>query len=220
MAIKIIGKSVLGDLGFCQTTAKMGNNYTEQLNKIRSKLPEGKKLIMTSMCGSKEVDATGGEYLPRVRMYDPSLDDMFSPEKIYQYCGDDMDSIRPGADFIVWNDSWKEIAVATFSREAPILYFKSTNGGLALGVIMRKALMRYGEYLFDTIKESIGGDITCCLVTCNEYWFKDGGSIPFNIEKLCQKYDMQFYKMYNSESHSDCYHRGEKGNHVVMITVN
>ena len=218
MAINLIGKSILGDLGFCQSYAKMGNNYTGQLNKIRSTLPDGKKLIMTSMCGSREVEATGGEYLPRVRMYDPSLDDMFSPEKIYQYCEDDMDSIRPGADFIVWDDSLKEIAVATFSREAPILYFESTNGGLALGVIMRKSLMIYGEYLFDTIKESLGGNITCYLVTCNHYEYGEG-SIPSVVEKLAHDNDMLYSCMYDSESYEECYHRGETGNHVVVITV-
>lgn len=220
MAIKLIGKSILGELGFCQIPEKMGENFYSQLDKIRSCLHNEKKLIMTSMTGTKEVEATEGEYFPKIRMYDPALDDIFSPEKIYQNCEDGLDPLRPNSDFIVWDDSFNEdIAVATFSREAPILYFVSTTGARALGVIMRKSLMKYGNYLFSTIKENLGGDnadVSVYLITCNHFEYSEG-SIPSMVTRFASNNDMYSSIMYDSESYPDCYHRGEKGNHVVVI---
>lgn len=218
MAIRLIGKSVLGDLGFCQIPEKMGESYYSQLDKVRSCLPYEKKVIMTSMTGTREVEATNGEYFPKIRKYDPALSDMFSPEKIYQNCEDGLDPVRPGADFVVWDDE-EDITAATFSREAPILYFVSTTGMRALGVIMRKSLMKYGDYLFSTIKEFLGSDdadISVFLISCNHFEYPEG-SIPSIVTHLASNHEMYSTTVYDSESHSECYHRGEEGNHVVAI---
>lgn len=218
MAIQLIGKSILGELGFCQIPQKMGDEYYSQLVKIRSCIPKNKRIVMTSMTGSIQIKVTNGEYFPKIRMYDPAISDMFSPKKIYQNCEDGLDALRPGADFIVWNSSIDEnIAVATFSREAPILYFESTSKRMALGVILRPSLMKYGDYLFSTIEEALGEDITCYLVTCNHFEYPDG-SIPQIVENLAHNHNMHYMCMYDSESYEECYHRGEIGNHVVLIS--
>ena len=213
---EIIGKSVLGEHGFCQVYEKMGCRYYEQLAKIREYFSPEFDLVMTSMTGSQEVKLTGGEYFPKIRKYDPTLADMFSPEKIYRNCQKGMDPFRPGADFIIWDEN-DDIAVATFSREAPILFFDSyDNQKHALGTILRPSLMKYGDYLFSKIKEALVTVDTCELITCNHYEYPEG-SIPSIVEKLASKYLIPLKVITNSESSSECYHRGEEGNHVVLV---
>lgn len=219
MAIKLIGKSILGNLGFCQIPQKMEDEFCLQLNKIQSHV-SGYSLIMTSMTGVKEIEATNAEYFPKIRIYDPSLFDMFSPKKIYQNCKAGRDPLRPGSDFIIcdYSDpSHSQLALVTFSREAPILYFESTSKKVALGVILRPSLMKYGDYLFSTIEEALGEKITCYLVTCNHFEYSEG-SIPHIVENLAHNHNMHYMCMYDSESYEECYHRGESGNHVVIVS--
>ena len=221
MPTTIIGKSILGDLGLCQVPSKMGDQFEEQLNKIKADLPEGKKLIMTSMTGSKELSFTGS-YKPKIRLYDNGLDDMFNPSLIYQFCTYGIDDLRPGADFIIWNtEEYPNIIGTTFSREAPILTFESSNGYKAIGVILRQSFIQYDEYLFSTMKDALGGKITVHLVVCNHYKYKNrydmDVSFPTMVKKNAEKYGMDCVIGTDSEKDDNCYHRGESGNHVVAF---
>lgn len=221
MPIKIIGKSTLGELGFSQNVSVMGEKlYSEQLKKIRKSLPFGRLILMTSMTGTYEVKETEGKYFPKIREYRTDIAPMFSPNTIYNNCIVNKDKYRPGCDFIIF-DTNSNFVATTFSREAPILAFESSIGRKALGVILRPSLMKYGDYLFSTIKEDLISyneptEITVTLVTCNHFEYPEG-SIPSIVQSLADKYDMKCIIDQDSEKNTECYHRGEKGNHVVAL---
>lgn len=220
MAIKIIGKSVLGELGLSQNVSLMGENYFSQLKKLKKELPLGHLHLMTSMTGTYEVQTTNGEYFPKIREYRTDINSIFSPTAIYNNCLANKDKYRPGCDFIIF-DSTSDIVATTFSREAPILAFESSIGRKALGVILRPSLMKYGDYLFSTIREDLISyneptEITVTLVTCNHFEYPEG-SIPSIIKSLADKYSMKCFIGEDSEKNPECYHRGEKGNHVVAM---
>lgn len=218
MPITIIGKSILEELGFCQVPSKMGDSYFKQLSAIEQKLlasPE-MPLVMTSMTGMAERKAMNDEYFPKIRWFSYTQLDMFLPRIIYDRCMQGMDKFYPGCDFIVWDSLGFQIYASTFSREAPIIAFESTSGKKALGVILRKSLMKYGDYLFSSISEFLGGNITVTLVTCNHFEYPEG-SIPMIIHNLADKYDMNCVIGDDSEKNPECYHRGETGNHVVVM---
>ena len=216
MSLKIIGKSILGDKGFCQLPSKMEPVFDQQLDKILSCLPGEKEVIMTSMTGNHEVKLTDGTYFPKIREFNPKLIEMFDPLRIYTYCNENMDKFRPGCDFIVWDSKQYDIVATTFSREAPILAFESFTGKKALGVILIPSLMQYGDYLFSAIKEYLCGRIKVTLVTCNHYGYAEG-AIPDIVHYLANKNHMVCSILVDSEKEPECYHRGEKGNHVVAM---
>lgn len=215
MPFKLIGKPILGEFGYCQVPSKMGPQHDYQISKITAQVPSNFELVMTSMTGAAEVQETNGEYFPKIREYNTDVRAIFNPYNIYGNCLMGKDDYRPGCDFIIWNSNNK-IAAATFSREAPILAFESQNGKKALGVILRPSLMKYGEYLFSTMKNALGKEIMVTLITCNHYQYQEG-SIPSVIEALASKYGMTCSIGANSETHPECYHRGESGNHVVIF---
>jgi len=214
MPIKIIGKSILGELGFCQIPSKMGKFFEDQLIAIEKNLPV-KKLLMTSMTRSEEVSQTSGAYFPKIRKSYLGHENMFNPRAIYYYCQHGEDKFRPCCDFMVWDKNCSIVAT-TFSREAPVLAFESSKGGKALGVILRPSLIKYGDYLFSTIKEALGENITVTLVTCNHFAYPEG-SVPSIVQELAYKYNMNCTIGVDSEKDPECYHRGEFGNHVVAM---
>lgn len=217
MPIKVIGKPTLGDLGLCQSPSKMGDNFNSQMQLVLGELPADKKVIMTSMTGTVEVNLTNGAYVPKIRLYNGRISDIFDPYQIYENCIKGLDSLRPGADFIVWDTKeFPSLCVTTFSREAPILAFKSDSGKKALGVILRPALMQYGDYLFSTIKQYLGKNVSVALVTANHFEYPEG-SIPYIVQTLALKHHMSCFICIDSETDEDCYHRGEAGNHVVAM---
>lgn len=214
MPIKIIGKSVLGELGFCMVPSKMQDSFESQLNKIEHALPwPYKKTFMTSITNSKEVVLTDGLYFPKIRkIYSIENASMFDPRSIYHYCKIGEDIFRPSCDFIVCNDYH---AISTFSREAPIIAFESEKGK-AIGTISRASLMKYGNFLFSSMKKELGNNILVTLVTCNHYDYLEG-SIPSIFKAFALKYGMHCVVGVDSEKHPECYHRGENGNHVVTL---
>lgn len=216
--IKLIGKSTLGELGFCQSTSTMNGKYLSQLHKIYQSVPEQHKVLMTSMTSFENREEMHDAYLPQIRLYDPALKEMFDPECIYRHCLEGTDLFRPIADFIAYCPSQNErVVLSTFSREAPILAFESQNGSICLGTILRRALIEHGDYLFRNIKKLLGGEkVTVTLVTCNHYLYPEG-SIPDMVKSLAQKYHMDYKEGVDSQKDKECYHRGEKGNHVVIM---
>lgn len=208
MEIRIIGKSILGELGFCQSPAKMGENFYAQLSKLRKELPP-KQILMTSMTNSEIIEVANGIYVPRILYYQGDISSIFDPHTIYGYCESGRDIFRPAVDFIICSPEEK-VVLTTFSREAPVIAFTTPSGYKALGVILRKSLIQYGDYLFHNIKKEMGeaGPITATLVVCN--WFEyPEGSIPLLVQKLAESYQMEFKQMENSEEDKECYHRGD-----------
>ena len=222
MPYKIIGKSVLGDIGLSQNVTVMKDKFDEQLQKVRDSLPLQYQsfrytLAMTSMTNSSEIEATAREYFPKIRKFGAEFHSFVMPRLIYKACANDTDKIRPASDFLIWDTKkFARVVVTTFSREAPILAFESSTGKKCLGVIFRQSLIKYGDYLFSTIKGELHGRITVTLVTCNHYEYPEG-SIPTIIQKLADKYDMKCIIGEDSEKNPECYHRGEIGNHVVAM---
>lgn len=214
MPTYLIGKSTLGDLGLCLNSSEMGNDFIPQLEKIKQKIPNNLKFAITSITGSREVSATNGEYLPKIREYDPKLHDIFDPEVVYNYVQKGLDSVRPGADFILWKDS--NICCLTFSREAPIISFESSSGQKALGVILRFSLLKHGDYLFQTIKNAMEGDIKVTLLVCNHYEYSEGKITDF-VQNLALEYNMAFLSCCDSQKEPECYKRDEKGHHVIAM---
>lgn len=217
MALTLIGRSILGESGFSQNVQKMGYTFYPKIEKIKELVvSQGKQLLMTSMTGLKEIEATSGEYFPKIREYNPDIHCMFEPYTIYQNCVQCNDAYRPGCDFVIFNSNLN-VAATTFSREAPIIAFECENGRKALGVILRPSLMKYGDYLFETMKKGLGrNQITATLVTCNHFEYPEG-SIPELFKKLCERYKMICAIGEDSEKNPECYHRGENGNHVVVL---
>lgn len=224
MATKIIRKSVLGELGLSQNVHVIGDSFEEQLLKVCSSLqlpsPEINMIAMTAMTGFAEREATNNEYFPKIRQIGENLDAVYQllmPKVIYNACKAGLDKFRPGCDFIVWDkNKCPGLAAITFSREAPILAFESTTGSKALGVILRPSLMKYGDYLFSSIKEALKGTITVEMV-CGTHYNYPEGSIPAIVYELAKDYDMYCLIGIDSERSPECYHRGEKGNHVVVM---
>lgn len=222
MPFKVIGKSTLGEIGLSQNIEVMRCSFGEQLYKVRSSLPSQYQnfrytLVMTSMTSYAERKATGNEYFPKICKFDSNLYPFVNPKSIYKACSNDTDKIRPNCDFIIWNTKkFPKLVATTFSREAPIIAFESTTGKKCLGVILRPSLMKYGDYLFSTIKDELRGNITATLVVCNHFEY-DEGSIPTIIQTLADKYGMNCIIGFDSEKNPECYHRGEKGNHVVAM---
>lgn len=221
--IKLIGRSVLGDLGFCQSVSKMGSHYDEQLQKIRQQLPKGVKLITTAMLSSKLAEESNFSARPVVRLYTPDTDGMFDPYQIYRFCQEGLDLVRPAADFVVYNPKLsgrRKLAIATFSREAPILVFYSSNGSVAIGTILRKSLLKYGRQLFKNVQTAMGeGEITVNLVTSTFFEYEEG-TIDDQVMHLIKTFRMNYYCDFiksNVNQNPECYHRGEVGNHVVVV---
>lgn len=218
MPIKIIGKSILGERGFCQMPSKMEKEFYSQLQKIIKNIPVSTidhEFCITSMTDFEEIKQTNGEYYPKINKIHSDIINLFHPYIIYTYCTKRENSLRPGSDFIVWDKSQKVVGL-TFSREAPILAFESSNGKKALGVILRPSLMKYGDYLFSTMKKTLGGNITVTLVTCNHFEYVEG-SIPSVVKNLSLKHNMDCVVCYDSEKEPECYHRDEEGNHIVAL---
>ena len=223
MPIKLIGKSVLGDKGLSQNVNVMGDDFHFQLHRVYASLSiyeEIKKTAITAMTGSAEIKATKGEYFPKIRQLCEQYDKFYPflmPYRIYNDCEKGIGKFRPGCDFIIWDSHMlPRFGALTFSREAPILAFESNSGKKALGVILRPSLMKYGDYLFSTIKEALDGNITVTLVTCNHFEYPEG-SIPSIVQNLSLKHNINCVIGYDSEKEPECYHRGEKGNHVVAL---
>lgn len=222
MPFKIIGKSTLGELGLSQNVKIMGDNFEEQLLKVRSSLPSQFQnfrytLAMTSMTSFSEMTATNGEYFPKIRKFGSDFYPFVMPKLIYKACANDTDKLRPGCDFLIWdNNKFKKFVATTFSREAPILAFESDSGKKCLGVILRPSLMKYGDYLFSTIKDELRDNITVTLVTCNHFEYPEG-NIPSIVQNLAKKYNMKCIIGFDSEKNPECYHIGEIGNHVVAM---
>ena len=216
MPIKLIGKSVLGDLGLCLSPSKMGVLFRPQLERIQNEIPEDMRLAITSITGIREKEETNSKYLPKIREYDSRLHDIFDPKIVYRYVQKGLDSLRPGSDFVLWDSKFYKLCCLTFSREAPILAFESSFGQKALGVILRPSLMKHGDYLFETMQYAMNGNITVTLVTCNHYEYPEG-TIPDLVRNLAQKYNMSCVVCYDSQKEAECYHRDETGNHVVAM---
>lgn len=218
--VKLIGRSILGKKGFCQSVPKMGDCYYEQLQKIRQQLPEGVKLITTAMLSSKLAKENNFSARPVVRLYTPDVNGIFDPYQIYYFCKEGMDLVRPAADFVVYNPKFsaeRNLAIATFSREAPILVFVSENGSVAIGTVLRKSLLNHGNELFEDIISAMGpGKITVHLAT-STYFVYDEGVIPATVEWLADCYHMYFVEGFDVTKEPECFHRGEAGNHVVVV---
>lgn len=217
--IKLIGRSVLGDLGFCQSVSKMGNHYDEQLKKIRQQLPKGVKLITTAMLSSKLAEESNFSARPVVRLYTPDTDGMFDPHQIYRFCQEGLDMVRPAADFVVYNPKLsgrRKLAIATFSREAPILVFASSNGSMAVGTVLRKSLLTHGMQLFIDAQTAMGeGEITVTLETSTYFEYEEG-TIANKVKYLAETFKMRYRSGVDVNESFECYHRGEAGNHVVV----
>lgn len=219
--IKLIGRSVLGDLGFCQSVSKMGNHYDEQLKKIRQQLPEGVKLITTAMLNSKLAEESNFSARPVVRLYTPDTDGMFNPYQIYRFCQEGLDLVRPTADFVVYNPKYsaeKKLAIATFSREAPILVFSSSNGSVAVGTVLRKSLLKHGMQLFRDVRVAMGeGEIITVNLVTSTYFKYEEGTIADQVKRLAKIFMMHYIHGSDVKKNPECYHRGEVGNHVVVV---
>lgn len=200
----------------------MRDKFEDQLLKVRSSLSSEFQdnlftLAMTSMTSFSEMEATNYEYFPKIRKFGSDFNAFVMPKSIYKACANDTDKIRPGCDFLIWDTrKFKKFVATTFSREAPILAFESDSGKKCLGVILRPSLMKYGDYVFHTIKNELHGNIRVTIVTCNHFEYPEG-SIPTIIQNLALKYNMSCIVCIDSEKDSECYHRGEKGNHVVAM---
>lgn len=212
----LIGKPILGNLGFCQVSKKMREEYYTQLRKIQEQLPASKKIITTSMTNLEKIEATNGKYLPQLVVYNPEYHTLFDPYDIYQNCIDGMDSYRPSVDFIIENNGNNKVALTTFSREAPILSFASTKGDMALGCITRQSLMVYGDFLFEQMKKALRGYIQVILFSTNHYEYPEG-TIESMVRKLADKHVIVFGPTLSIVGEEKCYHRGEEGNHVVAM---
>lgn len=240
MNIEILGKKVLGQNGFCLSKEKMKDGiFEEQLEKIISYAEDiygfDPTLVMPAITNIEEVELQSGKYVPQIYeidsydSYDKPI--LVDPQTIFNYCKKDKDDIRPNIDFIMWN-SVEEFFGITFSREAPILAFESADGAKrALGTILRPSLVAYGDYLFKKMKKYLGEKTTVNLVTCNHYGKTimekrmaqltnpnyDGRSLIDIISDLAEKYDFPLIIGKDTETDEDLFHRGESGNHVVMV---
>lgn len=219
MSSKLIGKSYLGELGYCQYPPTMGEEHFNQWKKVEDSLPLGFIPIITSMTGMEEREATNSCYLPQIRLYDPAIASIFDPQEIYKHCLEGNDFLRPSVDFVVWGPEHKVVGL-TFSRDAPIISFTADNGYRAIGTILRPALMTYGDYLFSCMKKAMkskGKEDILVTLEASTYFEYEEGSIPSIVRKLAVLYGMRLLFEADTKGHPECYHGNEKGNHVVAL---
>lgn len=213
MPYKIIGKSILGNIGFLADSNVMKKDFQKQLRKIKECL-QRKDFIMIPTTSREEIQLTNGEYFPKIVEFKNDISSMFRPNNIYEHFI--AKKHFPCCDFVIF-DSSSNIVATTFSREAPILAFESSNGKKALGVIKKTSLNKYGDYLFASIKKALDNtNITVTVVTCNHYKYSGENTLAL-FHKLADKYEMKYVIGLNSETYFECYHKGEKGNHVVAL---
>lgn len=206
MPIKIIGKSIFGEQGFIPESSPLGDSLYESTVKIAKALPIPQEVRTITMTSAK-IDSVAEDSIPIIRTGNY---DIIFPTIIHSRC-------KNNPNFIIWDSNGEcGICATTFSKDAPILAFESDTGKKCLGVISRTSLWKYGEWLFSSIKEELGGNITVTLVTCNHFNFLEG-STPSFILNLSAKYDMHCIIGKNSEKDSECCSKKDFGYHIVAL---
>ncbi len=233
--IEVFGKDRLGEFGVCLYTSKIKESKGEIYNNIDyicnvvNAISKGATLVMTSLTNSEDIAYQGGDYIPTVVTYDVhnAYSKTFSLKGMYEQKRDGV--LIPTADFICWDKKScnYNLAVATFSRTAPVLYFETFNGMCCLGTVHKKPILKHGEYIFKkiinqlTYEKGITEDnpICCRLVTCTDYEYPNIGTIDSQIKPVLESIGITDYQfMYGTNANKDwLYQDGEVGDHVVVV---
>lgn len=183
---KVLGKNELPK-GFCQNVSTLTTReYRNAINEIREVFPNGKILRTISLTSLAILQVCDYNIPPALIKYNGEIDSIFDPEKIWRYCLVGEDVTRPNVDGVIFNES-DNIAVAAYSKAAPILVFEDEQGNKAICVIFRKQL-EYIEEIFNNIISNMRGNVTLSVPVCTHYNYPDYGTIPDKIKEIASKY--------------------------------
>lgn len=225
----VLGKDLLPK-GFCQKPEKLSKeDYKSALNVIKDNISKVEELKLRTICmtSSKTLAEFNCEILPSILQYSSDIDAIFDPKLIRFNCQYECDIVSPSADFVIFSgrrsNNFDGIAIAAFSRTAPIFVFKdNVNGNYAVGVMLKQQLIKYGEYVFETILNSKVGkaeDVTLIIPTCTHYVYPGFGTIPDYIRELAKKFP-KISKVIierNTETDDNLFGNDDEYNNVVVV---
>lgn len=216
--ISVVSKSKL-EKGFCQNTSILSSeDYLEALQKLEALIPAEKKLLTISMTSSSILNRFAYCVPPAIRKYSKDIECIFNPNSIWDYCKQGLDEVRPSVDIAIFNTK-DEVAIATYSKGAPVLVFTDDNGNIAVGTVFRQQLIQYGEYIFDTIMKYLDENIRVFIPVCTHYVYPDFGTIPQYIKKLALKYPERITGIYvgdDTESSSNLFGSKDRYNNCII----
>ncbi|MEG1705154.1 MAG: hypothetical protein RR290_01085 [Clostridia bacterium] len=206
--------------GYCQNFSKINKEeYLNSLKKIEEKIPKNLKLYTISMTKPNILEVVDYDYMPGIIEYTEETQTFFDPVKIFNRSLMGKDNILPNVDFIIFDEK-DEIAVVAFSKTAPIIVFEcKETGKKAIGVILKKALIKNGMYVIDTIVKYLGGKVTITIPLCTHYKYKDIGTIPDFIKEICfENEDICEIKIgIDSSINTNFYNQYDTQNNVVIL---
>ena len=226
--IVLVGKSVLGEKGFCLIPEKMTDEngssiFYSQLDKIKEIV--GREVFsiaaVSSFCDIEEMEY---DYLPSTILYNEGMRWLVDPYDVFMSEINGTEPYTPNVDFIIWDSTKHALTPITFSKTAPIIYMESKKGMCCLGVIMRKSLLKHGIYIFEKIlkvlSKGIDDPVSFTLCTCtNKYYDDMGSTIDEYIRTIILGMDRikEYSFLYNVELNDECYNANDRGNHVIVI---
>ena len=222
---KILGKEELFNeqfekqIGFSQSIKYFKNmeDYIEQLEKVKNNCPK-QNLIGISLTSAEIMKEQNYNYMPSILAYKKEFDSIVNPIEVFKRCLVGEDEFSPNVDFIIFFEE-DNTACFAYSKGAPVLLFESEDKTVkCLGTILRPALINYGEYIFNKIKEYIGPNMTVKTLLCAGYKYNDYGQIEENIKALAQKTDIQYIEEEYADPYNDDKYFGlnDDGNNVVI----
>lgn len=107
---------------------------------------------------------------PSIIKYSKDIDSIFDPNEIFSHYQNEKEIYFPSADFVIFKNNKSscsdKIAVVTYSNRDPVLVFEDFYGNIAIGTISKNQLIRYGEWVFKTICDTMRGKVTLTVPIC------------------------------------------------------
>jgi hypothetical protein len=190
--------------------------YKFAIEEIRQVLPPEVVLRTISLTSSDILKATDYRTYPSVIKYD-QINSIFDPEKIWKYCLVGEDVIRPNVDGVIFNES-DNIAVAAYSKSAPIIVFEDEQGNKAICVMFRKQL-EYIEIIFTNVLSNMGSNVTLSVPVCTHYNYPNYGTIPDKIKEIASNYSKITDVIIGSDTETDPNLFGSKDKYNNCVVV-
>lgn len=183
--IKVLGNSL--PKGFCQNISTLTDEEYEEALQIMQEEIGNVEMLTVSMTSSSILNAFKYDVLPRCLKYHSDIKNAFDPRIIWTHCKENIDPERPMIDFVIFNKSDK-IAVATYSKAAPVIGFEDDFGNMALGVIFKPQFEKYLKFTTERILKYMEGNVKVTIPVCTHYDYPGFGKIPDYLKQFFSNY--------------------------------
>ncbi len=174
--ITVFGKDTLKK-GFCQNISTLTDEEYEEALQIMQKEIGEVELLTVSMTSLSILKEFNYDVLPECLKYNSDIKNAFAPRVIWTHCKEHIDPERPMIDFVIFNKTDK-IAVATYSKAAPVIGFEDDFGNMALGVIFKPQFKKYLKFTTERILKYMKGNVKVTIPVCTHYDYPGFGKIP------------------------------------------